>query len=233
MMKNRRNSKITTLLCVFMAGAMVLGGCGKQEEIPVNNSEGIELLEPVGTTAAYEEVAYRNIYKSRVYSATVFPYTVEYSFGVSGDVETINKMPGEEVKKKTTLAKLNMDSLEKQIEAKEEYIADMEENYLQTKANTEEYIVSKQSDLDYYKWGRDAYANVEPAAFVPGAGYESAPTTDPDYATWKAEYDAWQREFDKWNGNFRILEHDLNMRKESLAQTTALYELDLAYQNLC
>lgn len=230
MMKNRQNRYITTVLCAVLAAATVLGGCGKQEVASYAGSEQIELLEPVGTTATYEEAAYRNLYKSRVYSASVYPYTVEYHFAVDGEVESISKMPGEEVKKKTTLAKLNMESLEKEIEAKEEYIETMEENYLKTKEDTEEYIASKQGDYDYYKWCKEAYENVEPRAFVPSAGYESNPTSDPAYAAWKAEYDAWQVQYDRWNGNFRILEHDLNMKKESLAQTTALYELDLAYQ---
>ena len=230
MMKNRQNNKITTWICTLLVATMMLGGCGKQEVVSHAGSEQIELLDPVGTTAAYEEVAYRNIYKSRVYSATVFPYTVEYHFGVGGDVSSINKMPGEDVKKNTTLAKLNMESLEKEIEAKEEYIADMEENFLQTKLDTEEYLQSKQGDYDYYKWAKEAYEGVEPAAFVPGAGYESNPSADPNYAAWKAEYDAWQVQYDRWNGNFRILEHEMNMKKESLKQTTALHELDLAYQ---
>lgn len=229
-MKNRQNRYITTALCVMLLAATAFGGCGKQETVSHSGSEQIELLEPVGSTATYEEAMHRNLYKSRVYSASVFPYTVEYSFAVGGDVEYILKMPGESVKKKETLAKLNMEALEKEIEAKEEYIQNMEENYLEIILNAEKYIDSKQGEYNNNKWAKEAYERVEPAAFVPSAGYESDPTADPAYATWLAEYNAWKTQYDRWNGNFRIVEHDINMKKESMAQTTALHELDLAYQ---
>ncbi len=230
MRNNGRKNIITTLLCTLMAAGLVLGGCGSQEPLAVTGSDQIELLDPVGATAAYEEVACRNLYKSRVYSANVYPYTVEYSFGVSGSVESTDKLPGEEVKKNTVLAQLNKDSLEKQIEEKEEYIESMEESYLETKANTEEYIASKQSDYDYYKWAKEAYEKVKPAAFVSAPEYADDPTQDPAYAQWKTEYDQWNAQYELWNGRFRILEDDLNTQRRKLEQTTALYELDVAYQ---
>lgn len=230
MMTNRQNRYIAMLLGLVLLGGVMTGGCQKQQTVTFNPSRQMELLEPVGATATYEEAVTRNLYKSRVYSANVYPYTVEYQFAVSGEVESIDKLPGEEVKKNTTLAKLNAESLEKEIEKKQDYIDSMEESYLKTKEEIEEYISSKQGDYDFFKWGKEAYENVEPAAFVPGAGYEDNPTSDPSYAQWKREYDNWNAQLRLWEGKFRNLEHDLNMKKAKLEQTTALYQLDLAYQ---
>lgn len=230
MMKNRQKSNITTVLCTLMVLCLVLCGCGQQEVPVMTGSDQIELLDPVGSVATYEEAVCRNLYESRVYSANVYPYTVEYHFAVSGDVETIDKLPGEEVKKNTTLAQLNKDSLEKQIEEKEDYIQSMEESYLETKQSIEEYIDSKMGEYRNYKHAKEAYENVEPAAFVCAPEYADDPTRDPNYEQWKAEYDHWQTQHRLWEGKFLILDDDINAQKRKLEQTTALYELDLAYQ---
>lgn len=230
MMRDRQKIKITTMLCVVLVLSLMLCGCSQQEGAVMTGSEQIELLDPVGSAATYEEATYRTLYKSRVYSANVFPYTVEYHFAVSGEVETINKLPGESIKKKTTLAQLNMDTLEKQIEAKEDYIQSMEESYLKTKTDVEEFVASKQSDLDFYKWAKEAYEDVEPAAFVCAPEYADNPTSDPNYAQWKREYDEWNKQFELWNGRYRLLADDVNTQTRKLEQATALHELDLAHQ---
>ena len=230
MMTTRRNRYIAMFLGLALFGGVMMGGCQKQQASTINPSSQIQLLEPVGATATYEEVASRNLYKSRVYPANVYPYTVEYHFEVSGEVQSIAKLPGETVKKKTTLAKLNMDTLEKQIEEKEDYIQSMEESYEESKKALAEYIESKQADYDHYKWAKEAYENVKPAAFVCAPGYEQDPTQDPAYAQWKTEYDEWERQYKIWDGRFRILDDDISTRKRKFEQSTALYELDHAYQ---
>ncbi len=218
-------------LLVFSAS-----GCG-QQQAPVTSGSTIELIEPANVTENTEPAAYRNLYNYKVYSANVLPVVYEYAFEEGSQIESWEVCWGDSVKKGTTLVSSNTEQIDKQIEDKEEYIANMEESLAEAKTDLEENLEKPREQERTYKWAMDNLLAREPAKEIPapvsGAEGEAATETvaatatemipNPEYATWEQEYKLWE-------GRYRIQAHNIDMQEEAMRQREALYQLDHAYQ---
>ena len=111
---------------LFLAAVLLTGlfaGCGK-ENLPAASVP--ELLEPVGVQIDTAVVQYDNmievIYKSEpdgsrgeVYESRVLPYVEAVSFEVSGTLDKLLVIQGDEVKKGQVLAKLDPERINEQV----------------------------------------------------------------------------------------------------------------------
>ena len=124
--------------------AIAVSGCAK--EAPQSEEE-IVLLDPVNISSGWEMAARRNLYDVKVYSATVIPYTEEYSFPQSVILDRWCAYPGESVKKNGALAYADNSSLEERIEAMEEQIQKTEESFEEYKKQTLESLKEPEEEL--------------------------------------------------------------------------------------
>ena len=226
MRSNRR------IVCLILILAMAVWGCGG--EAPSGSAEEIVLLDPVDDPGGWETAARRNLYDAKIYSATVFPYTEEYSFGVNTVFDRFGAYPGESVKKGGILAYGDSSALEESIREKEEQILRMEEEFEEYRRETEESLEEPAAKAEYLRSIVENLLETEPEEYLPAGGSVSggdgaaaggaagdiaAPVKNPAYIQWKEFYD-------RYEGDYRILAHQVDMAGTQLEQRTRLYELD-------
>lgn len=198
---------------------LTLAGCGTQAAD--EDVESIELLEPAGVALNYEEATYRDLYSAKVYGATVCPYVEEYSVDSWAQFASYIKLPGESVNKNQEIIRTNTEALEKQIEEKQEYLAQMTEDYLEAMSDLAE---SKQKPLENYRVYGEAvenWAKEEPAQFL-----------DADKTTQNPDYIAWSRDNEFYKNQYMNASAQLQRIEANERQKTENYELDYAYQKL-
>lgn len=219
-MKNSR--RIVYLILIL---AMFISGCGSLETSGENGK--IALLEPVNDSSDWEVAAYRNLYDTKIYPATVYPYTEEYSFKKNVTFDHFCVYPGESVKRNAVLAYADDSELEKRIKDKEEQIREMEEQFLEYKKETEESLYESQSDVDRLKGIVETLQGQKPEEYLPAGG--DASETDGGRPGKNPEYLQWEAMFNRFEGDYRIKAHNLDIARTKLEQRTQLYELDHAY----
>lgn len=219
-----RNSR--RIVCLILILAMGVWGCGG--EAPSGPEEEIVLLDPVDDPAGWEAAARRNLYDAEVYSATVFPYTEEYSFSAGTVFDRFGAYPGESVNKGGVLAYGDGSALEEAIRKKEEQILQMEEEFEEYRKETEESLAEPAQEARRLGDIVENLLETEPEEFLPagssvsGGDASGAPVKNPAYIQWK-EF------FDRYEGDYRILAHQVDIARTQLKQKTELYELDHGY----
>jgi len=216
----------------FLCLVCAFSGCAQAEKETVSNQ--IELIEPVNTVAEYEVAAYRNLYDVDIYSASVLPYVEEYSFAGDATFAGYGALPGEQVEKNDTLVYSDSEDMDEKIESMEEYLENMDENYLTYKQDLEEEWAETKATLHMYKQVYDTCLTNEPAPYVKpenSGTAEDGSTEEEDaaYAEWQRAYATWERQTHEWEGKYRKLAHSIDMQEKALAQKTALYQLDRDY----
>ena len=221
------------IICLILVLATALCGCGPEAS---DEGEEIVLLDPVGDSSGWEAASRRNLYDADVYSATVYPYTQEYSFGAGVVFHSFGAYPGERVKKGGTLALGDSSALKEAIGEKEEQILRMEEEFQEYREETLEAMEKRAGEAEYLRGIVENLLETEPEEFLPAgsvsggdagvpkgnapdAGASGDPVKNPAYIQWKEFYV-------RYEGDYRILAHQVDMTKAQLEQKTALYELD-------
>lgn len=238
--------KLERTVCLVLT--LSLWGCGQKE--PQTTVENIELIEPVNTAAEYEEAACRTLFNTQIYSASVFPYVVEYSFAEREKFAGYGALPGESVKKKETLVYSDSESIDATLEAMEERLEAMDEEYLTYKQELEEEWAVSRYTRESYKSVYENCLRNEPAPYVAppetggsestenGESTETGENTEngensrgtaQSYEEWQRAYNIWQQQTHEWEGKYRKLAYTIELQEKALEQRTALYELDRAY----
>lgn len=215
------------ILSLFLTMIITLSFCGCGAEVKEVSGATIELIEPVNATANTENVAYRTLYDTTIYSATVYPVVEEYAFSKDVSVEGYAAYLGEEVSKGGTLVYANTDSLEKQIETMEESIASMEEDFEEYKADLLEGLLEPKEELKRIENVIQNFKNSEPEKMIPDTSVSAGDAGESMVEN--PEYIQWEKDTYAWEGKYRIQAHNINMQEEALRQRTAIYELDHAY----
>lgn len=212
------------IVCLILVLTMVFWGCGA--ETPPEAEKEIALLDPVDDPGGWEAASRRNLYDAEVYSAAVFPYTEEYSFDAGVTFDRFGAYPGQYVKKGDVLAYGDNGALEEAVRKKEEQILQMEKEFQEYLAETEESLKEPVRESDYLEDIVENLLETKPEEYLPAGGTVSGnalvPVRNPAYVQWKEVYD-------RYEGDYRILSHQVDMAEAELEQRTCLYELDHGY----
>lgn len=228
-------------ICGLFIMAIIASGCG-QAQVPAAEKE-IRLIDPVDDSAGWEAAARRDLYDAKVYSATVFPYTEEYTFSKDGVLDYFCVYPGQSVKRGSVLAYTDNSALEESIRKKEEEILEMEEAFEEYRRETEEALIEPTGEVKQLKLIVENLQEQKPEEFLPegsvsGGDAELDPTGGSDTNGSAAEADGerknpaylqWEEQYYKYEGNYRILAHNVDTIRLELEQRIQLYELDHAF----
>lgn len=140
-----------SILCYLLSMALcisLLAGCATSTE---QTSEEITLVEPVGVTENYAYAEKRDLINYEVYSGKVVPVTKEFSFASSQQFETYGALPGTAVKAGDAVAIASTETIDEQIKAKKEQIANAEINYEEEMEEVHEKLSAEKGDVDWLK----------------------------------------------------------------------------------
>lgn len=207
-----RNSRQIASAIMPWIMAITISGCC-EAPAPVTEKE-IVLLEPVNDTSAWEEAACRTLYNAKVYAATVFPATEEYSFGQDVVLDRFTVYPGESVRKGSVLAYADTGALEESIRKKEEQILEMEETFAEYLEESKEAIYEQEKEVEYLRTILENLESEEPEEYLPVNKLKN-----PEYQKWKEQYL-------RFEGDYRILAHNADIAKTQMDQRVQLYELE-------
>lgn len=210
-----RNSRQIVSAIMPWIMAITMSGCC-EAPAPVPERE-VVLLEPVNDTSAWEEAACRTLYNARVYAATVFPATEEYSFGKDVVFDRFTVYPGESVREGSVLAYADNSALEESIRKKEEQILEMEETFAEYLEETKEAIYEQEKEVEYLRTILENLESEEPEEYLPVNKLKN-----PEYQKWKEQYL-------RFEGDYRILAHSVDTAEAQMEQRTQLYELEHAF----
>ena len=235
--------KVRRFVCLICILSIMLPGCGMEESGAgaASAGEDIPLLDPVNDSQAWEPAARRTLYDAKVYSATVFPYTEEYSFPKDVILDRFAAYPGEAVKKGSVLAYADNSKLEEEIGKKEEQILQMEEAFEEYRQEIVEALYEPQLQAEYLRGVVENLKKQKPEEYLPGEGSvsggglpESGSVSAGDAAGGEPEknpeYLEWQELYLRYEGDYRILAHNNTIAQTELEQRTELYELDHEYE---
>ncbi len=169
---------------------------------PEDVGADIPLLEPVGATLNYEAAAYRSIFDVKTFSGGVYPLVTEYAYDASQKFAQYTVFPGEEVKAGEILFAADTTAIDEKIEAKEEAIALKEEAHAAYVADMQDSIAEAEKERIYRE---------------EGLALLDAENPDSVYVLWQ--------------GLYRMALYNEEMLIKELEQNTALYELEMAYEN--
>ncbi|MDE7354497.1 MAG: hypothetical protein K2O06_15815 [Acetatifactor sp.] len=156
------------MICIL---TMMLSGCGMEEAGAGSaQAEDIPLLDPVNDSQAWEAAVRRTLYDAKVYSATVFPYTEEYSFPKDVILDRFAAYPGETVKKGSVLAYADNSALEEDIKKKEEQILQMEEAFEEYRREAVEALYEPQLQAEYLLGIVENLKKQKPEEYLPESG---------------------------------------------------------------
>ena len=219
--------KVRRFVCLICILSIMLPGCGMEESGAgaASAGEDIPLLDPVNDSQAWEPAARRTLYDAKVYSATVFPYTEEYSFPKDVILDRFAAYPGEAVKKGSVLAYADNSKLEEEIGKKEEQILQMEEAFEEYRQEIVEALYEPQKPEEYLP-GEGSVSG----GGLPESGSVSAGDAAGGEPEKNPEYLEWQELYLRYEGDYRILAHNNTIAQTELEQRTELYELDHEYE---
>lgn len=210
-----RNSRQIAFAIMPWIMAITISGCC-EAPAPVTENE-IVLLEPVNDTSAWEEAACRTLYNAKVYAATVFPATEEYSFGKDVVFDRFTVYPGESVRKGSVLAYADTSALEESIRKKEEQILEMEETFAEYLEEAKEAIYKQEQEVEYLRTIVENLESEVPEEYLPVNKLKN-----PEYLKWKEQYI-------RYEGDYRILAHNADIARTQMEQRVQLYELEHAF----
>lgn len=242
-------------ICLAAMAALFFTGCGVQPLPSDLENEAVTLLDPLEEVENFEAAAYRNLYNADVYTGSVLPDIVEYSFP-AGNVtfERFTVMLGDSVRKGEVLAYAYTEELDERIKDMEEQIRDMEKQQQEYIKDTEEQLREPENEALNLKIIVENLEEAEPEKY----DHESskAEKNDPEknnsdkYEPEKnesadksvsggdaevegepaltEEYIKWQKLYNEYNGRYSILAHQNDTVRLQMEQRTQLYELDHA-----
>lgn len=216
-----RKKRILSIWC-FCCMLVSLTSCTTTTQVLKTEPERIELLEPVNAQVNTEKVAYRNLYNTKVYSATVVPVTVEYSFENNANIDAILSYPGTRVKKGDILVVANSDGLDSEMKSKEEKIANMDEEIEQSKAEYKESQAEALEEVKQLKKVIEDYEQNKPEKYVTTKTEEATTQVNPEYTQWEMEYEA-------SIGAYEMAVLNMSIAEARMEQKIRLYELDKDY----
>lgn len=180
--------KRTNIFIAYLLSAAMLmsvcTGCGQTEDD--GKKDNITLEEPVGVTADYDVVGYRNMYFADVFSSSVNPTVEEYAFKKDQTFKKYGVTPGGKVSKGDALVYSQTKDLDRQIRDLEEELSDFEVEHENSRkamqvdiqdARKAEYEASVPfMELCQYKpdENSDAYAGWAAMALMPEGSYNRA-----------------------------------------------------------
>lgn len=206
-MKNRRR-QLAMFLSLLMI-TTIFSGCGETSDD--GSKDNIALVEPVGVAADYAYAMERNMYFTDVFSSSVNPAVVEYSFPREESFKKYGKTPGETVSNGDILVYTETKNLDKQISDLQEEIADMESN---------QAIVVDGLNKDIEDAKKAQYEAFEP--------YGELLKFEPDEGT--PEFEWWAQMALMPEGIYRRAVQNTERLEQSLKQTNELYELEHNYK---
>ena len=212
----RRNKWISICLIVSL---LALSGCGSTETV---SDEVVELKDPVDGEVGWltEKVVRRNMYSANIYTATVQPEIVEYTYEVGQSSVTYGVMPGDKVEAGDVLMMGDTESVDERIANMEERLALLAENYQEYQTEMLQTIAELEWNVGYYEQiFRNMDAKKPEQYITDGAGNKAV----------NPQYTAWEKELDKWNGMNNLNDLDLWYNKEEYQKETDLYHLDYQY----
>lgn len=234
-----RNSRQIAFAIMPWIMAITISGCC-EAPAPVTENE-IVLLEPVNDTSAWEEAACRTLYNAKVYAATVFPATEEYSFGKDVVFDRFTVYPGESVRKGSVLAYADTSALEESIRKKEEQILEMEETFAEYLEEAKEAIYEQEQEVEYLRTIVENLESEVPEEYLPvkksentdqketTQGNGSAPAGNTSKREKNPEYLKWKEQYIRYEGDYRILAHNADIARTQMEQRVQLYELEHAF----
>ncbi|MCM1026829.1 MAG: efflux RND transporter periplasmic adaptor subunit [Roseburia sp.] len=225
--KKRKLSGFLALLC-----ALTLAGCG--QEAAETTPETVELLEPVGSASAWEEVVRRDLYDAKVYAGAVLPYVEEYEFSESRNFASYSAYPGDEVKMGGALLSGDTKALDEQIEAMEKALAEMDEAYQEYVKDTEEALKKPRENVKIYGEAIERLEKSRPEQYIAdksGGENETENATESETVNQieNPEYTAWKRDYDYCDSGYRDAWLLTARLEQGLKERTELYELDRDY----
>lgn len=141
MRKKRAIAIGLALLCVLTETA----GCGS---VPVmQDTEEIELLEPVNALSGTELAARRNLYSYNVLAGYVYPSITEYSLPISASLDECLVTPGEQVESGTVLLRADDSQLADSIERLEESIRQSKEAYEESRQGYQDAVAAIEGEI--------------------------------------------------------------------------------------
>lgn len=218
----KRKTRIVAFL--MTACILSLSSCGTKE-VSVSSTNDIELLEPVGKVANYEMPAYRNMYDYKVVPAFVCPDMTEYGFASGQLFKSYGKYPGQEVEKGSVLLYGETENIDKQIEAQEKKLTEMEENYQESMKELKENLVEPKKNEENYRNVLEEMQKTKPEEkiVVTDENGEQQEEISPYYQEWQAEYN-------KVDTIYRDNLIAMQKLEASISQKEELFNLDYAYE---
>ncbi len=141
------------------------------EELPGEAAKGeIELLEPVVVSENWEKAARRDLMEAAYYSAQIYPYTEEYTFGYDVRMGEMKVLPGQAVQKGDLLAVADTEALQESLEELSEQLSQMDKEYLKYKEQVEEELVEPEGEARRLGDIVAAYEKAKPPMYAPSAG---------------------------------------------------------------
>lgn len=151
-MKKMKSKNILRYISVFLMAAVLLCGCAAQE------SADPELMDPVVLEPETAVAGYEDIFNLTAVEGCILPESVPVVFLADGVIEEVSVTPGQQVKKGDLLVKLDMESVQEQIEnlkeQMEESAARAERNISSLRMTAEIY----RKELAALKAAGDSYA---------------------------------------------------------------------------
>lgn len=226
MRKWMKSGKIAGLAALVMT--LSISGCG-QSALPASDKGDVALLEPEGIALSYEEAAFRDLYDATVLDAVVTPYTEAYCVEKWLRFGGYVALPGTAVSRGDRLIDTNTESIEENIKAKKEYIAEMQESYNEFWSEKKEELAKQTADRDYCAEVVERFEDQKPDQYITQTSPEGVEVQveNPEYTAWAN--DSWFKKFktDLMNSAAKVQELE-----EEIKQRTELFELDLKYQKL-
>lgn len=141
MRKKRRIAIGLALVCMLAETA----GCGSAPVL--QDTQEIELIEPVNVLASTEQAAYRNLYNYKVLSGYVYPSITEYALPISASLDECMVSPGDTVESGTVLLRADDSQLADSIGRLEESIRQSKEAYEERQQGYKDAVASIEDEI--------------------------------------------------------------------------------------
>ena len=204
------SKSLNLILISLLILSLTLTGCSSSPDIE-EETEAIELIEPVGAAQSYDYATNRSLYDSMVLSSVVVPKVASFSAERDQYFDKYEFSCGDEVNKGDSLVRFRTEEVNKELVKLDEEIADFESDYI-----SEVGLLNKRiSDAEeaVYKANSDYMSN-----------YSYEPPKDNEGA-----YTMFEKMILPSEGAYKRELLACNKLKEQLKEKTELYLLEHKY----